>query len=259
MKRTALLLSITLITTLVVLAAPSAGRADVIRLASGEWPPYQSEKLKYAGVASRIVTEAFALEGVEVHYRYFPWSRALRNAATGEMDGTFLWFDSAERRKTFLISDPVIDIQYVFFHLKNKPLSWNSISDLENLSIGATLKYTYGEQFDTAEKEKRINVDRVASDELNFKKLVKGRVDIFPCDLDAGLELISKLFTPEEAENLTWHQKPVRAAPHHLLLSRKAADSEKLMMLFNKGLKTLKESGKVQQYLDESRRGEYKQ
>ena len=84
-------------------------------------------------------------------------------------------------------------------------------------------------------------------------------MDIFPCDLDAGLELISSLFTPEEAAGITWNEKPVRAAPHHLLLTRQKAGNREMMDLFNRGLKKLKESGKVEAWLEESRAGAYKQ
>ncbi len=38
---------------------------ETIRLASGEWEPYQSQHLKYNGVASRIVSEAFAMSEAE--------------------------------------------------------------------------------------------------------------------------------------------------------------------------------------------------
>ncbi len=228
---------------------------ETIRLASGEWEPYQSQHLKYNGVASRIVSEAFAMSEVKVEYDYFPWARSLKSAKTGEWDGTFLWFDTPERRKFFFISEPILDIQYVFFHLKNYSFDWNTVDDLKGIFIGGTLEYDYGEIFQTAEKAGKISVERTPNDKLNFKKLLESRIQIFPNDLEAGLQEIHKIFTPEQASLITYHPKPIKSAPHHLLLSKKVKQNKQMMELFNKNLKRLIENGKVKQYLTESRRG----
>ena len=155
---------------------------ETLRLASGEWPPYISQHLAHQGTVSRIVTEAFALGGIQVQYGYFPWSRSYEFAKTGVWDGTLVWFDTPERRKLFYISDPVIDIQYVFFHLKDYAFGWRTMDDLSGIKIGATLEYHYGEDFKAAEKRGAIQVDRVASDLQNFQKLLRGRIQIFPND-----------------------------------------------------------------------------
>ncbi|MBF0233705.1 MAG: hypothetical protein HQK65_11810 [Desulfamplus sp.] len=63
---------------------------EIIRLTNGEWPPYLHKELKYYGVASRIVTEAFALEGITVEYDFFPWGRAYEYAKSGEWNGSLI-------------------------------------------------------------------------------------------------------------------------------------------------------------------------
>ena len=238
--------------------ALSTWAAEPIRLASGEWSPYQSQHLKHFGVASRIVSEAFALAGIQVEYGYFPWARSLENAESGKWDGTFLWFDTPERRKLFYISDPVVDIQYVFFHLKDYPFDWQTVDDLKGIFIGGTLKYDYGETFQSAEQAGTIKVERAPSDELNFKKLLEGRIQIVPNDLDAGFDIIRQHFTPEETKLFAYHPQPVKLAPHHLLLSKKIKRNQQMMAHFNRGLAQLKASGKMKQFLAESRRGAYK-
>lgn len=242
---------------MVLISSTETFAKEKIRIASGEWLPYQSEKLKYHGVASRIVTEAFALSGIQVEYGYFPWARSLNYAKLGKWDGTFLWFDTTERRNFFYISEPVVNIQYVFFHLKNYAFDWKTIDNLKDIYIGATIGYKYGEKFENAEKMGKIYVDRIKSDNLNFRKLLKGNIHIFPCDLNAGYEIIQKNFTPKQIERFTYHPRPIKAAPHHLLLSKKIKRNNRLLLLFNQGLKQLKDSGKVEQYFEESRRGEY--
>jgi polar amino acid transport system substrate-binding protein len=230
---------------------------EVVRLASGEWSPYQSKSLKYFGVASRIVTESFAESNLKVEYGYFPWKRSYKYAESGEWDGTFLWFDTPERRKLFYVSNPIIDIKYVFFHLKSFSFKWKTVDDLKGVKIGGTLEYNYGESFQKAEKEKKIQVYRVSTDKQNFKKMLSGRIQIFPNDLDAGLDILNKNFTPEEVKQFTYHPLPVKAAPHCLLLSKKNIRNKELLERFNKGLKTLQDNGKLDRYISESRQGKY--
>lgn len=231
---------------------------ETIRLTNGEWPPYLSKNLKYYGVASRIVAEAFALEGIKVKYVFYPWKRAYQNAETGKWDGSVVWFDTPKRRTAFYISDSVIDVQYVFFHLKSYSFNWDNIEDLKGIRIGGTLGYNYSKMFQKAEETGIIKVERVPKDEQNFKKLLKGRIQIFPNDLDVGYAMLRNIFAPEQVQLFTYHPKPVRAAPHHLLLSKKIKRNKRMIELFNKGLKRLKANGQVEQYLIESRRGEYK-
>jgi polar amino acid transport system substrate-binding protein len=231
---------------------------ETIRITNGEWPPYLSEKLKHNGLASRIVREAFELEGIQVVYDFFPWNRSLMLAQTGEWDGTAVWLRSPEREQEFYISDPVVQSTYVFFHLKKRNFSWKTLEDLKDYRIGGTFGYDYGEAFQKAEKEKRIRVERASRDELNLAKLLHERIDIFPLDINVGYTLLVNEYPPEVVSTVTVHPLALRDDPLHLLLSRKVPENKTRMEKFNSGLKKLYESGKIDQYLEESRRGEYK-
>ena len=240
---------------LFLLVAP-VWAVDTVRITNGEWPPYLSEHLPFNGVASRIVTEAFALEGVKVEYGFFPWKRSLALAETGEWDGSAVWFRSPEREELFYISDPVILSSYVFFHLKNYLFDWRTVDDLREIRIGATLGYNYGEPFEAAEKKGKITVDRCASDELNFEKLLNDRFKIFPVDMEVGYTMLHKQFKPETVILFTNHPRPLRQESLHLLLSKKVGKNKRLIELFNRGLQKLKESGRIERFLEESRKGE---
>ncbi len=52
------------VSVLYLAVSSSSVAEETIRLTNGEWPPYLSKNLKYYGISSRIVTEAFALEGL---------------------------------------------------------------------------------------------------------------------------------------------------------------------------------------------------
>ena len=242
---------------MLVTGACSVMAEQKIRITNGEWPPYLSQDLKHYGLASRIVTEAFALEGISVEYGFFPWKRAFRLAEAGEWDGAALWLHSPEREALFYYSDPVVDSGYVFFHLKSYAFDWKTVNDLKSHVIGATLEYNYGEAFERAEAEGRINVERVHADELNFAKLLAERIQIFPMTEEVGYAMLHKNFKAEEVAKITHHSYPLRLHPLHLLLSKKKPKNKEYIVKFNAGLKKLRDSGKLEQYLQDARQGHY--
>ena len=234
---------------LVFFLVSNAWAEETIRLTSGEWPPYQSKRLLHQGVASQIVKESFALENIRVEYGYFPWKRSYHLAQHGVWDGTFLWFDIPERRAFFHISDAIVTIKYVFFHLKSFSFDWRLIDDLKGLRVGGVLAYDYGKNFQNAEKAGTIQVIRKSSDSENLARLAEGRIHVFPCDLHTGYFLIGNHFNPKEAAQFTHHKLPVKVAPHHLLLSKKKKNGPQIMLRFNAGLNRLKASGRYDELL----------
>lgn len=230
---------------------------DTIRLTNGESPPLLSKDAPHYGIASHIVTEAFARVGVKVEYGFFPWKRSYELAKRGMWDGSAVWWDKAERHQYFLYSDPVIPTKQVLFHLKRKAFDWNTYEDLKEVRIGGTLGYTYGPQFDAAEAAGIIETDRGPSDELGLKKLLKGRIDVFPGDVMITYEQIRKTFTAEEAALFTHHPKPIDNQPLSLILSKKVPGNEQMRDRFNEGLRMLKESGKYDQIFADGLAGKY--
>jgi polar amino acid transport system substrate-binding protein len=86
---------------LIPLFLASGVTADTLRLTSGEWPPFHGAELPSQGVATRIINEAFALEGIEVQWEFLPWARSLQLAAQGQRAGTAVWRRNADRERLF--------------------------------------------------------------------------------------------------------------------------------------------------------------
>ncbi|MBF0287580.1 MAG: transporter substrate-binding domain-containing protein [SAR324 cluster bacterium] len=226
---------------------------DTIRLTNGEWPPYLSYDLQYYGFASRIVKEAFALEGIKVEYGFFPWKRAYLLAQQGKWDGSVVWHSTAERKKDFLFSDGVIKDYQVFFHLKSYAFDWNSLEDLTGILIGGTSGYVYNKEFDQAVRSGKLKIVYENSDEINLRKILWGRIKIFLADREVGFYLLNKHFTPAEIDLFTHHPKPLKIETLHLILSKKIPSNPSRLISFNKGLHRLKVSGKLDQFLNEWR------
>src|SRR5690606_13605971 len=146
-----------------------------------------------------IVRDAFREAGYEVELRYFPWPRALLAGEKGQVDGTFVWSHKPEREANFLYSDAVGEYGYVFFHLKSTPFDWRSLDDLYRFKIGGTTSYNYGEEFLQAGQDGRLSLEWVSSDELNWRKLMAGRIDLFPQDIFVGYAQLADLFPSKQA------------------------------------------------------------
>ncbi len=128
------------------------------------------------------------------------------------------------------------------------------------LLIGTTAEYTYGDEFDRAVKDGVLTIESVPRDIQNIHKLLAGRFQIFPSDLDVGYELLNTNFSPVDIALITHHPKPVQQTGTCVIFTKVTPEkNQRLVELFNQGLAKLKESGAYDQMLEASRRGEYQQ
>jgi polar amino acid transport system substrate-binding protein len=246
---------IRMLLALLLLCASAVARADDITLSNGEWLPFQSEHLRHYGVLSRIVSEAFALEGVTVHYVFRPWPRALAEAKAGAVQGSIVWSEGppgSTRRRDFHFSDLVFEGKSVFFYRKGMAFNWTTFDDLVRYKIGGVAGYEY-----LFQSVPGIKVDRAATDELCMRKLLAGRFDLFPTSLEAGRYLLRTRFSASEAASVSVHKGAYNVTRYHLILPRALDTSPRYLELFNKGLKKLKDSGRYAQYMDDLAAGKY--
>jgi polar amino acid transport system substrate-binding protein len=235
-------------------AAPLAW-AETITLSNGEWLPYMSESLPHYGPISRIVTEAFALEGITVNYVFRPWPRAYAEAQRGLVNGSVVWSideGESERSRDFLSSDTVLESQSVFFMRKGYQFRWTKDADLAGLRIGGVAGYEY-----RFEGMPGMHLDRAPTEELNFRKLVAGRVDIVPTNLDVGRYILRTSFKPEEAAGVAVAPGFYNITQYRLIMRRADRANAAYIERFNRGLRKLKESGKFDQYMADLVAGRY--
>ena len=230
---------------------------DTVRLTTGKWQPYTSRTAPHYGFASHIVTEVFALVGVEVEYGFFPWKRAMKLAREGRWDGSLVWFDTEERRANFFYTEPIVPATNSFFHLTSFEFHWRIFEDLKDLRVGGTSEYSYGKAFDAAETAGIFRTYRSISDEVGLTNLLKGRIDVFPGELLVTYRQIRDTFSEQEAVLFTHHPKHISEPPLHLILSKTVPGNEQMRDLFNEGLKRFKASGKHGQIIADGLGGKY--
>ncbi len=235
----------------------AAQTSKTIRLTNGEWQPYLSKDVPHFGIASHIVTEAFALVGVEVEYGFFPWARSMKLAKVGRWDGTVIWGESEERLQNFHFSELVVLTTFVFFHLRSTQFDWNTYEDLRDIKVGGTAEYYYGYEFEGAESAGIFKTNRAPNDETGLKKLLKGRIDVFPGEVMVTYAQIRDTFPEEQVALFTHHPKSITERRQFLLLSKTVPGNEQMLDRFNEGLRQLKESGTYDQIIADALAGKY--
>ncbi len=229
----------------------SGQESQKIVIAINDWLPFKYETPPY-GILAQITQEAFALEGLEVEFRVAPWRRGYDYAVSGRWHGIVGWNRTPARERLFHITTPLILEDVVFFHHKDFSFHWETIEDLEELVVGVVKGYNYGEDLKKAAQEEIVELAQTAIEDQSIRMLLKGRIDLWPSEVDVGLHLIKTQLPPEEAEQLTYHPRPINVSDLCLLLSRNRPENQEYFNHFEKGLAALKASGRYDELMKEA-------
>lgn len=229
-----------------------------ITIATGEWAPWTGADLAHKGFVCRVVREVFNRAGYDVTFEFYPWQRAYTRTLFGKADASAYWYESENRKKDCYYSAPLTREEIVFFHLKSSPMApWDGLTDLEGYRIGISRGNTYTDAFLDLGKQGVLTLDAANSDIANFRKLLAGRIDIFPCAKLRGYTLINHHFSGDDIAEVTHHEKPLTETTGHLLFPRGKEDSRRLKRIFDEQLSQLKSEGVYHKYFETVKRDAY--
>jgi len=230
---------------------------ETIHLSTFEYPPEHSEFLPHQGVLSHIIELAFAESNIKVKWDYYPMTRAFMMAKSGRAAATASYGYSKARIEGMYISESIISSATYFYHLKTTDFHWQDIKDLSGLKVGITNGLNYGDIFNNAVKDKIFLTDNAQHDDLNFRKLLAGRIDIFPMTSGIAEHLLLTRFPKGTLEKITYNKKPIRVYDSYIFFPQSQPQSAELLASFNHGLQKLHQSGKYQQLLVNYHNGYY--
>ncbi len=230
---------------------------SLVHISTGDFSPWTDENATHGGFVNRVVREAFRRQGLSVEFSFWPWKRALVAARNGKVDATSFWYLSEEKSRDFYYSEPISEHREIFFYLKKRNLPpWKTLSDLSGLDIGATRGYTYTDEFWEMGKQGELTIFEANSDELNFKKLMAGRVDLFPAGEVVGWRVLEEL-DKNARDKISVLAKPLAEQHGHLLFPRESPASKALLKSFNDGLQSMRDDGTYQKYYQDMLQGIY--
>ncbi len=235
---------------LICLLCPFAYAQKTITVATGSWPPWTGKNLENNGFVCHIVKKAFQDQGYKVEFKFYPWERAYTLLEQGEVQACAYRYKSKKAQKKSYYSDPVTKEQIVFFYKKSNPMhKWKELNDLAEYKIGVSRGNTYTDKFWTLAEKGVLNIDRSDNDLINFRKLLHGRIDIFPATKSVGYYLLKNNFPENKTKKITHSKKPLAKKYGYIAFPKVREDSNSLLQAFNQGLKNLKNKGLYDKWL----------
>ncbi len=213
------------------LVATGAVRADAppLTIATGEFEPYTGQNLPGDGAVNQVVRLVAERAGYDVEFAYMPWKRTLEATRRGMYSASSYWYYRQDREADFIHVGPIVDAREVFFVRADAGLEdWTELADFAELRIGVVPGYTYTPELWDMANSGELTVSEAASDEANLKKLLAGRIDVYPMEVQGGWHLIRQRFSSEEAEQFAILETPLSVTGGYLLLPRSIPESAEI-------------------------------
>lgn len=161
---------------LALVALPQAVGAETFILTTLEWCPYTCSALPGGGATTQVVRSALRAAGDDLEVEVLPWVRATQAAARDHRIAGY-FPEYAADLNGFALS-PVIGLGPLgIAEHKDRPLTFNTIGDLEPYRLGTVRGYLNTAAFDRSVAAGRQPVEENVSDEANLLKLALRRLD----------------------------------------------------------------------------------
>lgn len=220
---------------------PPMGMAEKYDFVTFEFPPleYAGENGDAKGIAVEIVTKIMTKLDHTINIEILPWARALNMMREGKADAIFTAYKNDEREKFLIYSNFILVPQVVCFYKKQgSSITYDGdLSKLSDIQIGIISNISYGIKFD--EFRDKLQLQRVAKMEQNFKKLQLGRIDLVISNLYVAEAELDKIGLQDEFVRLP---QEVQKVPSYIAFSKKR-NLKKLRDQFDLELEKFKSSG----------------
>ncbi len=245
--------ALTLLSALALGTGAGAWAADaprLLRIATGELPPYATEQRPDQGIALNLVRRAYEAVGYQVQFTFLPWSRAQLETQQGLWDASAHWGASAERRAKFLLSDSLLTEQWQMLHRRDTPFDWHQTTDLRAYTLGLVRDYTYTPELWAEVRAGRQKAEQPSNDVSSLRMLLAGRIDVLPIERHVACDLMAKHLSKAEQARLMMHPRLMTDSfTTHVIYPPDKPGSEALRQAFNRGLQKLKDSGEYKRLL----------
>lgn len=229
-----------------------------MKITTGEWEPFISEKFTHGGVILHIVREAFERKNLDVKITFFSWARAVKLVDNGEWDAMAVTGSRHSKQGIHHIySDPVYVGRDVIFSLQSRPLKWQKFEDIRNQRFGAVLSYDYSDAYRQSVKDGRIEEVVSPKPHLLFRMLVGNRIDAFIMDRMAGNYVYNTRYRETLGDSIVHSSRPLLTLEYSVRFSGDGERSKRLHKMFNESLRDMHADGTIQRFYNNFQDGYY--
>ncbi|WP_168196666.1 ABC transporter substrate-binding protein [Bdellovibrio sp. ZAP7] len=218
-----------------------------------ELPPFAKESLPDGGAAVAAFKELYRKEGYNLKVSFAPVIRAKKQAAErADVDGYFPAV-SENIQKNFILSRTVHVSTWGVAERADRPVIWRDVSDLKKYRIGNVVGYDLAAVLWPLQKEKALDIEEAASDELNLLKLAKGRLDLVFIDSAVFNRLMQ---TNEQLKGikkkLQFNPKPLQVYQYGVAF-KNSPNGKEALRIFNASFTEAGYNSAVESYLHKNK------
>ena len=203
---------------------------------------YKDNSGNVSGFSTQIVKKLMEETGIKGSISVHSWSNAFDIALTEKNVLIYSIGRNTEREKLFKWVGVITDYKIFFYGLKSrKDIKINSLDDAKKFYIG-TVSRDFREQF-LIEKGfiKNQNLYSIHEDTLNIKKLIAGRISLWPVN-DLTVSYIAK----ENKIDISRLENKYTLLEIELYLAFSTKTSDEIVRKFSDALKKIKSDGTYQ-------------
>ncbi|HSY28439.1 MAG TPA: ABC transporter substrate-binding protein, partial [Burkholderiaceae bacterium] len=146
----------------------------------------------------------------------------------------------------------------VFFQRRDTEYPGKTLADLRPYQIGATLGDHYSNEFSELEAAGILHVDYANDDTSNMRKLLLGRIDLFPMEETSGQFLVKEIFPSAEQGKISFQDNAIWTVPTYFVIRRGYPKAKEIIERFDRGYHQLAQSGELSKLIDETLAAVYK-
>lgn len=222
--------------------AISHAAPQVLTIATSELPPYISKDPQNSFL-TELLQEIAKEMGVSIELRFMPWPRCELAVDSLQVWATMPYVPTQEREEKFLFSQPLYAKRTVLFYYSKVesdiPKTFTDLGELSQYRLGGVRGYYYESIF----SEAGLPLALASSEELNFRKLHAGRVDLVPAVETVGWDIIRRTFSEEDQAYFGILDSTLDVGYNFLMTSRRYPQTDQLLERFNQALNTLQLNG----------------
>ena len=219
---------------------------EILNIGTDDWPPYEMKiDGKITGYATEVIQSTLKQMYIDTKIQIYPWVRAENLVFSGTIDALFSSSKSEIREKhCYFPDEPLLESAWVIFIRKEDQgkLSYRSFEDIKGKTVGVVRSYSYTPEFWNFIKTKG-KYEEVATDQVNFKKLLGKRFNYLVCEYAVGLA-IAKSFNASN-KVFAFTNAPIKKTGLYIMFSKKNLTSD-FVNLFSKELKSFKGTSEFQ-------------
>lgn len=221
------------------LAAEQKTITSVSLAAEDSWPPFADQFGK--GISHALLKAAYGQVGIKVEYVVVPYSRGLRMAEKGNVDGVFNVAKEISTEDKFIFGQqPLFTTSASFYQSNQKPTSATHKSQLApHTVVGIIEGYEYGDEFSKLVTDNQLTVFTATSQKQLINLLLVNRID-----LAVMFDLVAKVHLSqmgvEQDINLAFSN---HSSDIYVAFSKQSPNAHYLAQKLDEGLLKLKSQG----------------